>query len=354
MKIAQIAPLYEAVPPLRYGGTERIISYLTEGLVAAGHDVTLFASGDSRTTAALVPMRPESLWADPGKLKCEGAAHLLALDHIAAAAHEYDVLHFHTDITHFPLFEHVAARTLTTLHGRCDAEDLPAAYDHWPQYPLVSISDSQRAPLPRANWMATVYHGLPSELLPFNDTARGEYLAFLGRISPEKGVEPAIRIARESGMRLRIAAKLDPSNVDYYRDVVKPEFSDPRIEFVGEVSDQQKGEFLGQAAALLFPIDWPEPFGLVMIEAMACGTPVVALRRGSVPEVIEHGVSGIIADTIAESAQAVPAAAALDRRRVRQAFERRFSAPAMTKNYVALYERLAAGSTAPAPVRAAG
>lgn len=354
MRIAQIAPLYEAVPPLRYGGTERIVSYLTEGLVAAGHEVTLFASGDSRTTAALVPTRAEALWADGSKLKCEGAAHLLALDHIAAVAQEFDVLHFHTEITHFPLFEDVASRTLTTLHGRCDTEDLPAAYDRWPQYPLVSISNSQRTPLPRANWMATVYHGLPPELLSFEETPRGEYLAFLGRISPEKGVEPAIRIARESGMRLRIAAKVDPTNIDYYRDVVKPQLSDPRIEFVGEIGDHQKGEFLGNAAALLFPIHWPEPFGLVMIEAMACGTPVIALRRGSVPEVIEHGVSGIIADTIGEAAKVVPAAAALDRRRVRRAFERRFSAPAMTKNYAALYERLAAGSTAPVPLRAAG
>lgn len=354
MKIAQIAPLYEAVPPRRYGGTERIVSYLTEGLVALGHEVTLFASGDSRTAATLVPMREESLWADRNKLKCEGAAHLVALDRVAAVASEFDILHFHTEITHFPLFEDVAARTLTTLHGRCDTEDLPAAYRRWPTYPLISISDSQRTPLPDANWMATVYHGLPVDLLRFEGVSQGKYLAFLGRISPEKGIDHAIRIAQECGMPLRIAAKVDPTNVDYYRDVIRPMLHDPTIEFIGEIGDDQKGELLGNAAALLFPIDWPEPFGLVMIEAMACGTPVVALRRGSVPEVIEDGVSGVVVANVEAAAAAVPLAASLDRRRVRQAFERRFSAPAMTKRYVALYERLLQGGAAPIALRAAG
>lgn len=354
MRIAQIAPLYEAVPPRRYGGTERIVSYLTEGLVALGHDVTLFASGDSRTSASLRATRSESLWARRRLGSCDAAAHLLALDQVGAAAGDFDVLHFHTEVVHFPLFEDVAARTVTTLHGRCDLEDLPEAYDRWPQFPLVSISNAQRAPLPRANWLSTVYHGLPLDLLPFTPAANQRHLAFLGRISPEKGLEHAVAIARHNGLALQIAAKIDPANLDYYRDVVRPILQDPRVEYVGEINDAEKAGFLKQAAALVFPIDWPEPFGLVMIEAMACGTPVIALRRGSVPEVIDDGVSGIVVDTVEQASRAVPAALALDRRRVRQAFERRFSATGMTQRYLALYEQVGRGSSSPAPLRAAG
>jgi glycosyltransferase involved in cell wall biosynthesis len=354
MKIAQVAPLYESVPPRAYGGTERIVSYLTEGLVALGHDVTLFASAESRTAARLVPMRSESLWADRSKLKCEIAAHLTELDHVARRAGEFDVLHFHTEIVHLPLFEQVAERTITTLHGRLDIEDLPEAYARWSRYPLVSISDSQRQPLANANWAGTVYHGLPLDLLQFDPKRKGGYLAFLGRVSPEKGVDHAIRIAQQSGMPLKIAAKVDPANIEYYRDVVQPALQNPQIEFVGEIGDAEKSEFLGNALALLFPIEWPEPFGLVMIEAMACGTPVIALDRGSVPEVLEHGVSGIIVSDVADAARAISAAGALDRRRVRQAFERRFSATTMTRNYLALYERLVAGGTETVALRAAG
>ncbi|WP_325343454.1 glycosyltransferase family 4 protein [Xylophilus sp.] len=340
MKIAQIAPLYEAVPPRLYGGTERVVAHLTNALVDQGHAVTLFASADADTRAALVPVRAQALRLDPAPLKSDLAAHLALLDAVRERAGEFDVLHFHTDLLHFPFFEDIAQRTLTTLHGRLDLADLPLAYRRWHRFPLVSISQSQRAPLPFANWQATVPHGLDDAPYRFEPNPSGGYLAFLGRISPEKRPDRAIAIARRAGLPLRIAAKVDAADADYFERTIRPLLADPLVEFVGEIGDADKAAFLGQARALLFPIDWPEPFGLVMIEAMACGTPVIGWRCGSVPEVIEHGVSGLIVESEDEAAAAVHAVARLDRRAVRAAFDRRFSAQAMASAYVAQYRRL--------------
>jgi len=264
MKIAQIAPLCEAVPPPLYGGTERIVAWLTDALVDLGHDVTLFASADSRTSARLVPCRDRALRMDPA-LKSDMAAHLSMLQEVRERADEFDVLHFHVDLLHFPMFADCAGRTITTLHGRLDLKDLPDAYRRWPRYPLVSISDHQRRPLRFANWRGTVHHGLPESLFPFSPAADGGYLAFLGRISPEKRPDRAIAIARAAGMPLRIAAKVDDADRQYFRERIEPLLDDPLVEFVGEIGDADKARFLGDAAALLFPIDWPEPFGLVMI-----------------------------------------------------------------------------------------
>jgi glycosyltransferase involved in cell wall biosynthesis len=341
MRIAQIPPLYEAVPPRLYGGTERIVGHLTEALVSLGHEVTLFAAADAQTRARLIPVRDQSIRLDPAPLKSDVAAHLHQLAVVRAHVEEFDVLHFHGELLHLPLFEDVADRTVTTQHGRLDIKDLPEAYQRWFRYPLVSISNNQRTPLPDANWIATVPHGLPSDLHAFTPRGSGDYLAFLGRLSPEKGVERAIAIAKRSGVPLKIAAKIDDTNAVYYREVIQPLLTDSLVEYVGEIGDADKGEFLGNALALLFPIDWPEPFGLVMIEAMACGTPVITFERGSVPEVIEEGVSGLIVNDDDAAVAAVPIAASLDRRRVRQAFERRFTVMTMAKNYLAVYERLA-------------
>jgi glycosyltransferase involved in cell wall biosynthesis len=347
MKIAQIAPLCEAVPPPLYGGTERIVAWLTDALVDLGHDVTLFASADSRTRARLVPCRDRAIRMDPAPLKSDLAAHLSMLHEVRARATEFDVLHFHVDLMHFPMFADCAERTITTLHGRLDLKDLADMYRRWPHYPLVSISDHQRRPLRFANWRGTVHHGLPESLLPFNASpsgaspsgmgADGGYLAFLGRISPEKRPDRAIAIARATGMRLRIAAKIDDVDRRYFRECIEPLLDDPLVEFVGEIGDADKGRFLGDAAALLFPIDWPEPFGLVMIEAMACGTPVVAWRCGSVPEVVDDGITGRIVDDLAAAAAAVHEVVGYDRRRIRATFERRFSATAMARRYEDLY-----------------
>jgi glycosyltransferase involved in cell wall biosynthesis len=337
MKIAQIAPLCEAVPPPLYGGTERIVAWLTDALVDLGHDVTLFASADSHTRARLVPGRDCAIRMDPAPLKSDLAAHLAMLHQVRARAPEFDVLHFHIDLLHFPMFEEFAARSLTTLHGRLDLKDLEHAYRRWPRYPLVSISDDQRRPLPFANWSGTVHHGMPESLLPFSPRGDGGYLAFLGRISPEKRPDRAIAIARATGMRLRIAAKVDDADRQYFRESIEPLLDDPLVEFVGEIGDAGKARFLGDAAALLFPIDWPEPFGLVMIEAMACGTPVVAWNRGSVPEVLEDGVTGRIVDSLEAAAAAVREVIGYDRARIRATFERRFSATAMARRYEELY-----------------
>jgi glycosyltransferase involved in cell wall biosynthesis len=339
MRISQIAPLYEAVPPRLYGGTERIVAHLTDALVALGHEVTLFASADARTKAELVPARARAIRLDPDPLKSDLASHLVMMDLLRERQHAYDILHFHVDMLHFPFFADAAARTITTLHGRLDLQDLPSLYARWPRFPLVSISDDQRRPLPGANWLATVPHGLATDGFRFTATPREPYLAFLGRISPEKRPDRAIELARRTGIPLKIAAKVDAVDRAYFEDVIEPLMADPLVDFIGEIGDEQKPAFLGNAMALLFPIDWPEPFGLVMIEAMACGTPVVAWRRGSVPEVVEHGISGFIVDDMDQAVAAIGRLHRLDRRRVRACFDRRFTADVLARSYLRLYWR---------------
>jgi glycosyltransferase involved in cell wall biosynthesis len=336
MRIAQIAPLHEGCPPCYYGGTERVVSYLTEELVHLGHDVTLFASGDSKTSAQLVPICPRALRLDV-EVSDPLVYHLVMFNRVVGRAADFDVLHFHTDYLHFPVFAGLGLPTVTTLHGRLDLPDLPVAYAEFPEMPLVSISDSQRLPLPWANWAATVHHGLPRDLYHLGSRGGG-YLAFIGRISPEKRLDRAIDIAGRVGMRLKIAAKVDRVDRDYFEEVIRPLLQDPAIEFLGEISDAEKGPFLGEAAALLFPIDWPEPFGLAMIEAMANGTPTIAFRCGSVPEVIDEGLTGFIVDNVDAAAAAVVPALALDRAAVRRRFEQRFTAERMARAYVAVYE----------------
>ncbi len=339
LKIAQIAPLYEAVPPALYGGTERVVAYLCEALIGLGHDVTLFASADSVTQARLVPGRKQAIRLDATALKSDIAAHLVMLREVRRRADDFDILHFHTDLLHFPLFEDRAHRTVTTLHGRLDIGDLENFYACWPQFPLVSISRHQRRPLAFANWVGTVPHGLPGHLLkPAAQPSQG-YLAFLGRIAPEKRPDRAIAIAKRTGRRLRIAAKVDAADRVYFHERIEPLLEDPLVEFIGEISEAEKSAFLGNAAALLFPIDWPEPFGLVLIEAMACGTPVIAWDCGAVSEIVEDGVTGFVVSGENEAVAAVERLGDIDRRTVRRRFERRFSARAMAENYVALYRR---------------
>jgi glycosyltransferase involved in cell wall biosynthesis len=341
MRIAQVTPLYEAVPPRFYGGTERVVAHLSDALVALGHEVTLFASGEAQTTARLVVVRDQAIRLDPAPLKSDLAAHLVQLAEVRRRAAAFDVIHFHTDMVHFPFFEHCARKTVTTLHGRLDLKDLEGVYQRWPQFPLVSISDDQRRPLPLANWAATVQHGLSTALYRFSPSSEG-YLAFLGRISPEKRPDRAIAIAKATGRRLKIAAKVDPIDRTYFEEKIEPLLDHPLIEFIGEIGDDRKSTFLGGADALLFPIDWPEPFGLVMIEAMACGTPVIAYDHGSASEVVEPGLTGFIVRDQAEAADAVARAASLDRGAIRRRFEQRFSARAMAERYLELYARLAA------------
>jgi glycosyltransferase involved in cell wall biosynthesis len=339
MRIAQIAPLAEAVPPKLYGGTERVIWWLTEALVDLGHDVTLFASGDSVTSARLVPGAKTGLRL--AGINDHTASLIAMLDRVLGVAAEYDILHFHVDFLHFPTFRHLAGKCLTTLHGRQDLPDFWPAYRAFPEMQLVSISDDQRRPIADAHFAGTVHHGLPRDLIPYGE-GEGDYLAFIGRISPEKRPDRAIEIARRAGMRLKIAAKVDHADAVYFETEIKPLLNDPMIEFVGEIGDADKGAFLGGASALLFPIDWPEPFGLVMIEAMAAGTPVIAWRCGSTQEVIEHGRSGFLVDSIDEAVAAVKAVHSLSRPRVRVAFGERFTADRMARDYVRLYERLIA------------
>ncbi|MFZ3007654.1 MAG: glycosyltransferase family 4 protein [Phenylobacterium sp.] len=342
MRIAQVPPLYEAVPPRLYGGTERVVSHLTDALVELGHDVTLFASADARTKAKVVTVRDQAIRLDPAPLKSDLAAHMSMLSEVRRRADEFDVIHFHTDMIHFPFFEDIARKTITTLHGRLDLKDLQGVYDRWPQYPLVSISDDQRRPITGANWAGTVHHGMTAEIYEFHPHSEG-YLAFLGRISPEKRPDRAIAIAKRLGKTLKIAAKVDPADQRYFQDKIEPLIlGNPQIQFIGEIGDDQKSAFLGGADALLFPIDWPEPFGLVMIEAMACGTPVVAYACGSVPEVIEDGVTGFIVRNDDEAVDAARRAVTLDRRKVRQQFELKYSATAMAGRYLDLYVRLGA------------
>ncbi len=339
MRIAQVAPLYESVPPKYYGGTERIVSYLTEELVRLGHEVTLFASGDSETGARLVAACRRSLRLDK---RCVDrmAHHVLMMERVLQRADEFDIVHFHIDYLHFPLSRRRALAHVTTLHGRLDIPDLVPLYREFRDMPVVSISDAQRKPLPRANWQATVYHGLPRDLYRFRPQA-GRYLAFLGRISPEKRVDRAIEIARQVGIPLKIAAKVDRVDRDYFEAVVRPLLRGPLIEFIGEIGEGEKDEFLGNAYALLFPIDWPEPFGLVMVEAMACGTPVVAYRHGSVPEVMEEGRTGFIVESLEEAVAAVRRVPELSRARCREVFDERFTSTRMAEDYVRVYESLA-------------
>ncbi|UNK49781.1 glycosyltransferase family 4 protein [Lysobacter sp. S4-A87] len=340
MRIGQIAPLYEAVPPLLYGGTERVVAHLTDALVDEGHEVTLFASADTCTRAKLAAMRDQAIRLDPAPLKSDLAAHLSMLHEVRRRADEFDVLHFHVDLLHYPFFERCADKTVTTLHGRLDLKDLANAHGRWPQFPLVSISDSQRHSMEDLNWVDTIHHGLPAGLYDYSPRPHGGYLAFLGRISPEKRVDRAIAIALAAGLPLRIAAKIDAVDLAYFHAQIEPLLDSPGIEYIGEISDVDKNRFLGNALALLFPIDWPEPFGLVMIEAMACGTPVLAWNCGSVPEVIEPGLSGFIVDCEQDAIATLPALLALDRRAIRDSFERKFTSAVMARAYVEVYWRL--------------
>ncbi|MBZ9745005.1 glycosyltransferase family 4 protein [Mesorhizobium sp. CO1-1-7] len=346
MKIAHVAPLYESVPPRLYGGTERIISYLTEALVDLGHEVTLFASGDTKSSAKLVPCRERALRLDPRPLKSEIAAHLSMLDEVRKRADDFDVVHFHlSHFLHFPFFRDMPQRTVTTPHGRLDYADLAQAYDRFPRFPMISISRSQRARFASANWLATIHHGLPLDLYEadFEAGSDGTYLAFLGRMSRDKRPDRAIEIARRTGLKLKLAAKVGDGDRAYFEEVVQPLIDGDRVEYVGEIGEDQKARFLGNAAALLFPIDWPEPFGLAVIEAMACGTPVMAWSCGAMPEIIDHGATGFVVETIEDAVASMPALLQLDRRRIRTAFERRFSADRMARDYVEAYSRLTTG-----------
>ncbi len=339
MRIAQVAPLYESVPPKLYGGTERVVSYLTEELVRQGHDVTLFASGDSITSAKLRPVCKRALRLEGSKVVDPLAHHLWMIEMVAREASRFDVVHFHVDYLHFPVTRRQKIAALTTLHGRLDIPDLVPLYREFREMSVVSISDAQRAPLPWVNWIGTVYHGLPENLYKprFHP---GKYLVFLGRISPEKRVDRAIEIARRAGVPIRIAAKVDAVDQEYFDSQIRSLLDHPLVEYVGEIGERDKNEFLGNARALLFPIDWPEPFGLVMIEAMACGTPVIAYPMGSVPEIVDEGVTGLIVNDIDAGARAVERVGTLSRTRCRQVFEERFSIGRMAREYAKIYCRL--------------
>jgi len=341
MRIAQVAPLAERVPPQLYGGTERVVSFLTEELVRLGHDVTLYASGDSQTSARLVSLWPHALRLDD-HVQDTLAPHLLMLEYVIQQAHEFDVIHFHVSEFHFPSARRLAVGHVTTLHGRLDIPELAPLFHEFHDLPVVSISNAQRTPLPDAGWVATIPHGLPADLLRFQPEP-GRYLAFLGRISPEKRVDRAIAIATRCGMPLRIAAKVDPADQDYFEREIRQLLAHPLVQYVGEISETQKDEFLGGASALLFPIDWPEPFGLVMIEALACGTPVVAFRGGSVAEVIDHGVTGFVVDSLDDAIEATSRIQTIDRARCRAVFEKRFNVTRMANDYLAVYEQLRSG-----------
>lgn len=338
MKIAQVAPLFESVPPKLYGGTERVVSFLTEELVRMGHDVTLFASGDSVTSARLIPGCPEAL-----RLKADYvdhiAPHLTMLEEVYARKDEFDIIHFHVDYLHFPHSRRERVPQVTTLHGRLDIPTLGPLYERFPDMPVISISKAQRKPIPAANWVSTVHHGIPIRRYRVG-SGSGEYLAFLGRTSPEKGLDRAIEIASRAGIPLRIAAKVDRADKEYFDSQIRPLLDNPLVEFVGEIGYPETVDFLGNARALLFPINWPEPFGLVMIEAMACGTPVIAYRQGSVPEIIENGRSGFIVSDFVSALQAIDRLPEISRKQCRQCFEDRFTSLRMADDYVAVYERL--------------
>jgi glycosyltransferase involved in cell wall biosynthesis len=347
MKIAQLSPLWESVPPQLYGGTERIVSYLTEELVRQGHEVTLFASGDSKTAAQLTSCCPKALRLHDNGLINRDAPLILMLERaLGAASGQYDVIHSHLDFLSFPMSRRSHAPVVTTLHGRLDLPELVPIFEEYAEMPVVSISNAQRTPLPGANWSGTVYHGIPKDLYSYH-SGTGSYLAFLGRISPEKCPDHAIEIAKRVGMPLRIAAKVDPADREYFNRKIERLLEHPLIEYVGEITDAEKNDFLGDAAALVCPYDWPEPFGLVLIEAMACGTPVLAYGRGSIPEIIDHGVTGYICENPTELAQAVSALPLIDRTRCREVFERRFTVERMVRDYVHLYERMAGAPLRP-------
>ena len=338
MRIAQVAPLYESVPPKYYGGTERVVSYLTEELVRQGHEVTLFASGDSVTKARLVAACRRSLRLDKHCID-HLSHHIVMLERVFQQAPEFDIVHFHVDYLHFSMSRRQQITHVTTLHGRLDIPDLIPLYQNFREMPVISISNTQREPLPWANWQATVYHGLPADLYRFR-AQPGSYLAFLGRISPEKRVDRAIEIAKRVRIPLKIAAKVDPVDKKYFKREIEPLLGNPLVKHLGEIGDEEKNEFLGNAYALLLPIDWPEPFGLVIIEAMACGTPVIAYRGGAVPEVIQEGHTGFIVETLEDAVRAVRRVPELSRKRCWEVFEQRFSAARMAHDYVKVYERL--------------
>src|SRR5205809_6012739 len=338
MRIAQVAPLYESVPPKYYGGTERVVSYLTEELVRQGHEVTLFASGDSETNARLVAACRRSLRLDK-RYQGQMAHHFVMLERVFQRAGEFDIIHFHVDYLHFPLSRREAVTHVTTLHGRLDIPDLVPLYQEFRDMPVISISNVQREPLPWANWQATVYHGIPADLYQFR-AQPGSYLAFVGRISPEKRVDRAIEIAKRVQIPLKIAAKVDRVDKKYFKSAIEPLLRDPLVELVGEIGEGEKDDFLGDAYTLLLPIDWPEPFGLVMIQAMACGTPVIAYRGGAVPEVIDEGHTGFIVEELEDAVEAVRRIPELSRKRVREVFDQRFTAARMAHDYVQVYERV--------------
>jgi glycosyltransferase involved in cell wall biosynthesis len=341
MRIAQVAPLYESVPPKYYGGTERVVSYLTEELIQQGHEVTLFASGDSITQARHIAPCSQSLRLQNDCID-QLAHHIVMLELVAKHAPEFDVIHFHIDYLHFPFSRRQPIPHLTTLHGRLDIPDLVPLYEEFPEMPLVSISNAQRLPLPWVNWLATVHHGLPTNLYTFYEP-HGQYLCFIGRISPEKRVDRAVEISRQTGIPLKIAAKVDKVDRAYFEATIEPLLATPGVEYIGEIGEGDKNELLGNAYALVFPIDWPEPFGLVMIEALACGTPVIAYRQGSVSEVLDDGVTGFIVEELDDAVRAAERVRQLDRCRCREVFEQRFSAGRMARDYVAVYEQLVHG-----------
>lgn len=338
MRIAQVAPLTEAIPPQFYGGTERVVSWLTEELISLGHNVVLYASGDSRTSATLEAPWPRALRLD-GSVRDPNALHMLMLERVRRRADEFDFIHFHLDYYPFSLFSRQSTPFVTTLHGRLDLPEHQPVFSTFSSAPLVSISNSQRRPVPRANWIQTIYHGLPERLL-MPQPVRPHYFAFLGRIAPEKRVDRAIRIAQECGMPLKIAAKIDKVDRDYFEESIRPLMSGPGVEYIGEITDSEKAAFLGGAIALLVPLDWPEPFGLVMIEAMACGTPVIAFNRGSVPEVVEDGLTGFIVEDEKGAIGAVHRLPELSRTKVRERFEQRFTSRRMAQDYLSVYRSL--------------
>ena len=345
MRIAQVSPLHEAVPPRFYGGTERVVSYLTDELVALGHDVTLFASGDSVTTASLIPACRQALRLDP-TVGDPTLYHLIQIDQVMRRQPSFDIIHFHADNLHYPLIRHLRVPALTTLHGRLDLPDLGPFYDVFSKVPVSSISHYQRRPLPHLNWLGTVHHGLPEGLLR-PGAGSGGYFAFLGRICPEKGVDRAVAIARRAGFPLKVAAKIDDKDRDYFHQV-RGLFEPSAVDYIGEIGEGEKSAFLGDALALIFPIDWTEPFGLVMIEAMACGTPVLAFRRGAVPEIIEDGVNGVVVEDVEQAVASVGRLLAIPRSRCRNRFLSHFCASRMASTYLGLYRRLspmAAGRT---------
>ena len=338
LRIAQVAPLYESVPPALYGGTERVVSYLTEELVRQGHDVTLFASGDSTTAANLIAPCKRALRLDPD-CRDSLAYHIIMLEEVFRRANDFDIVHFHIDYLHFPVSRRTRVPNITTLHGRLDLPEHGAVYRQFPDMPLVSISNAQRKPLPKVSWRATVYHGLPDDLYRFEQHP-GKYLAFIGRISPEKGLDRAIEAAIRAGIPMRIAAKVDKVDREYFETTIKPMLDHPLVEYIGEIGEREKQEFLGGAYALMFLIDWPEPFGLAMIEALACGTPVIAFRRGSVPEIIDQGVTGFIVNSVDEVVKAIPEVAKLNRGDCRKAADERFSSYRMANDYLIQYAGL--------------